>query len=53
MAVKSAGRTARSNVVQLSRPTLRETLGRLAPGTALRDGLERQMTVVPRELGTS
>src|SRR5882762_10721038 len=41
MAVKSTGRTARSNVVQLSRPTLRETLGRLAPGTALRDGLER------------
>ena len=22
-------------------PTLRETIGRLAPGTALRDGLER------------
>ena len=40
MAVKSA-RAGRGNVVQLARPTLRETLGRLAPGTALRDGLER------------
>ena len=40
MALKSSGRTA-SNVVQLARPTLRETIGRLAPGTALRDGLER------------
>ena len=30
-----------ANVVQLARPTLRETIGRLAPGTALRDGLER------------
>lgn len=39
MAVKNA-RTS-SNVVQLARPTLRETLGRLAPGTPLRDGLER------------
>ena len=28
-------------MVQLARPTLRETLGRLAPGTPLRDGLER------------
>ena len=28
-------------MVQLARPTLRETIGRLAPGTALRDGLER------------
>ena len=37
MAVKST----RGNVVQLARPTLRETIGRLAPGTALRDGLER------------
>ena len=37
MAVK----TRRRNVVQLARPTLRETIGRLAPGTALRDGLER------------
>ena len=37
MAVKSSRRT----VVQLARPTLRETIGRLAPGTALRDGLER------------
>ena len=39
MAVKhqSTGPT----VVQLARPTLRETIGRLAPGTALRDGLER------------
>ena len=37
MAVKSS----RRNVVQLVRPTLRETIGRLAPGTALRDGLER------------
>ena len=37
MAVKSS----RRNVVQLARPTLRETIGRLAPGTALRDGLER------------
>ena len=40
MAVKAA-RTGRGNVVQLARPTLRETLGQLAPGTALRDGLER------------
>ena len=38
MAVKSR---PRGNVVQLARPTLRETIGRLAPGTALRDGLER------------
>ncbi len=37
MAVKAR----RRNVVQLARPTLRETIGRLAPGTALRDGLER------------
>lgn len=36
MAVKSRG--SRS-VVHLARPTLRETLGRLAPGTDLRDGL--------------
>ncbi|HET7666700.1 MAG TPA: DNA integrity scanning diadenylate cyclase DisA, partial [Mycobacterium sp.] len=28
-------------MVQLARPTLRETIARLAPGTALRDGLER------------
>ena len=27
--------------MQLARPTLRETIGRLAPGTPLRDGLER------------
>ncbi|MGH3582275.1 MAG: DNA integrity scanning diadenylate cyclase DisA, partial [Mycobacterium sp.] len=27
--------------MHLARPTLRETLGRLAPGTDLRDGLER------------
>ncbi len=40
MAVKSKGRAART-VVQLARPTLRETIARLAPGTALRDGLER------------
>mgnify|MGYP001358468752 CR=1 FL=1 len=40
MVAKSGGRTGR-NVVQLVRPTLRETLGRLAPGTPLRDGLER------------
>src|SRR3954465_14790350 len=40
MAVKSAARSGR-NVVQLARPTLRETIARLAPGTALRDGLER------------
>src|SRR5215204_7374733 len=40
MAVKSSGRSSR-NVVQLARPTLRETIARLAPGTALRDGLER------------
>ena len=40
MAVNSSARAA-SNVVQLARPTLRETIGRLAPGTALRDGLER------------
>ncbi len=43
--VKSGGRAAvrgaPNNVVQLARPTLRETLGRLAPGTPLRDGLER------------
>ncbi|MCW2519978.1 MAG: hypothetical protein JWR46_2597, partial [Mycobacterium sp.] len=31
MAVKAA-RTGRGNVVQLARPTLRETLGQLAPG---------------------
>jgi diadenylate cyclase len=41
MAVKSSSRTTRGTVVQLARPTLRETLGRLAPGTPLRDGLER------------
>src|SRR5262245_8340267 len=40
MAVKTSGRSSR-NVVQLARPTLRETIARLAPGTALRDGLER------------
>jgi diadenylate cyclase len=40
MAVKAGGRSNR-NVVQLVRPTLRETISRLAPGTALRDGLER------------
>ena len=40
MAVKAGGRSSR-NVVQLVRPTLRETIARLAPGTALRDGLER------------
>jgi diadenylate cyclase len=40
MAVKASGRSSR-NVVQLARPTLRETIARLAPGTALRDGLER------------
>src|SRR3954452_3791825 len=40
MAVKASGRSSR-NVVQLVRPTLRETIARLAPGTALRDGLER------------
>src|SRR6201990_3247451 len=40
MAVKASGRSSR-NVVQLARPALRETIARLAPGTALRDGLER------------
>ncbi|AGB26060.1 putative nucleic-acid-binding protein (contains the HHH domain) [Mycobacterium sp. JS623] len=40
MAVKASGRSSRT-VVQLARPTLRETIARLAPGTALRDGLER------------
>ena len=40
MAVKGSGRTSRT-VVQLARPTMRETIARLAPGTALRDGLER------------
>jgi diadenylate cyclase len=40
MAVKSTGRSART-VVPLARPTLRETIARLAPGTPLRDGLER------------
>ena len=40
MAVKPGGRSGRT-VVQLARPTLRETISRLAPGTALRDGLER------------
>src|SRR6478672_6787273 len=40
MAVKASGRSSR-NVVQIARPTLRETIARLAPGTALRDGLER------------
>ena len=40
---REAGRQVcpRQSVVQLVRPTLRETLGRLAPGTPLRDGLER------------
>lgn len=32
MAVNSGARTSRT-VVHLARPTLRETLGRLAPGT--------------------
>src|SRR5258708_6665809 len=40
MAVKASSRSSR-NVVRLARPTLRETIARLAPGTALRDGLER------------
>jgi hypothetical protein len=40
MAVKASSRSSR-NAVQLARPTLRETIARLAPGTALRDGLER------------
>src|SRR5690554_1839072 len=40
MAVKAGGRAGRK-VVQLARPTMRETLARLAPGTPLRDGLER------------
>ena len=41
MAVKSStGRSSRT-VVPLTRPTLRETIARLAPGTPLRDGLER------------
>src|SRR6201995_2153341 len=40
MAVKASSRSSR-NVGQLARPTLRETIARLAPGTALRDGLER------------
>ena len=40
MGVKSTGRTNRT-VVPLARPTMRETIARLAPGTALRDGLER------------
>src|SRR5258705_1053605 len=40
MAVKASSRSSRT-VVQLARPTLRETIARLAPGTALRDGLER------------
>src|SRR6476620_8545088 len=40
MAVKASGRSSR-NVVPLARSTLRETIARLAPGTALRDGLER------------
>src|ERR1700709_2397237 len=40
MAVKGSGRTSRT-VVQLARPTMRETIARLPPGTALRDGLER------------
>ncbi|CAJ1579197.1 DNA integrity scanning diadenylate cyclase DisA [[Mycobacterium] wendilense] len=31
----------KSDRVERTRPTLRETIGRLAPGTALRDGLER------------
>src|SRR6201995_4935932 len=40
MAVKASGRSSRT-VGQLARPTLRETIARLAPGTALRDRLER------------
>src|SRR6202171_6626157 len=40
MAVKASSRASR-NVVQLARPTLRETIARRAPGTALRDGLDR------------
>src|ERR1700692_1611217 len=40
MAVKASSRSSRT-VVQLARPTLRETIARLAPGTALRVGLER------------
>ena len=39
--VVNAGSRSSRNVVQLARPTLRETIARLAPGTALRDGLER------------
>ncbi len=39
MAVKPRG--DRTVVHLAARPTLRETLGRLAPGTDLRDGLER------------
>lgn len=46
MAVKSTGRTSRT-VVQLARPTLRETIARLAPGTPLRDGLERILRGAP------
>jgi len=41
MSVKAGTRAGRGNVVHLARPTLRETLGKLAPGTPLRDGLER------------
>ncbi|PQP51890.1 DNA integrity scanning protein DisA, partial [Mycolicibacterium austroafricanum] len=41
MAVKSSSARAARTVVPLVRPTLRETIARLAPGTPLRDGLER------------
>lgn len=40
MAVKPSSRTHR-NLLSLARPTLRETIGRLAPGSPLRNGLER------------
>ena len=40
MPVTAINRTT-SNSAMSSSPSLRETVGRLAPGTALRDGLER------------
>src|SRR6201994_2540250 len=37
----TAGKASTNGAVSTPKPTLRETLGRLAPGTPLRDGLER------------
>src|ERR1700760_4205082 len=37
----TAGKASTNGAVSTPKPTLREAVGRLAPGTALRDGLER------------